>query len=509
MCIYKYRGERSTLYMTKQRNFIKQQQVQKQKLSHQNIQLFKMMELNLLQFDQKLKEELDLNPALENISNIESSHEVSLDKIAQDAYTSSSENAPIPEHKIDISRMRDHSSSLHNAKYARSEDEDRELFIPVEDNESIIDSLINQLKYTNISEKQLLIGEFIIGNLDDDGYLRRPISSIVDDLSFRQNISTDEAEVNRVLHIIQKLDPAGIAATNLQECLLLQLQKKKSSHITQLARIVVTDYFELFSKKQFERIAKKMKISDEEFELVHREIVALNPRPTEKNPNENALGIYIIPDFVVYREDHKLELELHSYNQPNLSISPDFADMLKRLKEEKKKSKSEKDAMEYISDKINKAHLFISLVKERQETMIIVMSKILQFQRKFFLTGEESDLVPMVLRNIADVTGFDVSTISRVTNSKYVQTEYGIFSLKFFFSEGVANEEGDVISNRSIMKQLEDIVSNEDKSNPLSDDQITAELKKLGMNIARRTTAKYRENLNIPPKHLRKIITKS
>ena len=504
--------------MAKQKNSLTQQQVLKQKLSHQNIQLFKMMELNLLQFDQKVKEEIEVNPALDSLDSYDVKNaELSIDQVTSySPQTDNTSNKEINEEFLSKKLQSEASQDLNNYQNSKnfsndynSDDQDRDLYLPVEDNESFVGNLLNQLKYNNLSDKQLIIGEFIIGNLDDDGYLRRNLSNIVDDLSFRQNIHTTEEEVKIVLENIQDLDPPGIGASSLQECLILQLERKKYTKNTQLAIDVVTKYFDLYTKRNYGRIATKLKISDLEFDLVNKEILQLNPKPTEKNLNEEILGRYIIPDFLVYSQDNKIELELHSYNQPNLTISPDFVEMLKRLKDQKKKSKTEKEAQDYISDNIMKANLFISLVKERQETMIIIMNSILQLQKKFFQTGQEEDLKPMVLRHIAERTNFDISTVSRVTNSKYVQTEFGVYSLKFFFSEGMISDQGEEISNRTIMKKLEEIVNTEDKSEPLSDEQLTQELKKQGFNIARRTTAKYRENLSIPPKHLRKISIKS
>lgn len=493
------------------KNLIKQQQVQRQKLSHQNIQLFKMMELNLLQFDQKVKEELDGNPALENLDHYDDSKAYSLDREnehrKEDASVSSDSKDDYFHFNNSVQASDDFESykSQKDYTYSNSDEDEKDFFIPVRDEDSILDNLLNQLKYYPITPKQLVIGEYIIGNLDDDGYLRRDAENISDDLAFRNNISTTNEEIQAVIQLIQDLDPPGIGASTLQECLLLQLYRKKQNKTILRAAEIIEYHFELFSKKQYDKLIKKLKITDVEFEEIKKEILQLNPKPTEKNLNEEVLGRYIIPDFLVYRQDNKLELELHSYNQPNLAISQDFVGMLKKIKEDKKKSKQDKEAHEYIQDKISKANLFISLIKERQETMIIIMNCILQIQSKFFMTGDEAEIKPMTLKNIAELTSFDISTVSRVTSSKFVQTEFGVFSLKFFFSEGLLNDEGEEVSTRRIIKKLEEIVQTEDKSNPFSDDQLTEELKKHGFIIARRTTAKYRENLNIPPKHLRKI----
>ena len=482
------------------KNSLKQVQTQQQKLSQQNIQLFKMMELNLLQFDEKIKEELDMNPALEDIDN-----SISPENIVSFDREFSSQTKPLDSlsQEGSYSNTKGTRDSADHYGQSHSDPDDTEWYIPAEDNETLMSNLTNQLIYINLSPDQMVIGEFIIGSLDDDGYLRRSMESIVDDLSFRQNFYTSKEAVAEVLDFIQDLDPPGIASRNLQECLSIQLRKKKYTPAVDHALTIVNDYFDDYTKKNYERIFKKLKLDEKEFLEVKTIIQKLNPLPGQQK--EDTLGKFIIPDFFVYRNENKLELELHSYNKPNLVINKEFVDMLKKIKAEKKKSKAEQDAQDYVADKINKANQFISLIKERQETMVIIMETILTKQREFFLTGEESNLKPMTLKNIADVVFFDVSTISRVTSTKYVQTEFGIFSLKRLFTEGLMTADGEEVSNRKIMKSIEDLIENENKSNPYSDDDITIELEKMGYKIARRTAAKYRENLKIPPKHARKI----
>ena len=482
------------------KNSLKQVQTQQQKLSQQNIQLFKMMELNLLQFDEKIKEELDMNPALEDIDN-----SISPENIVSFDREFSSQTKPLDSlsQEGSYSNTKGTRDSADHYGQSHSDPDDTEWYIPAEDNETLMSNLTNQLIYINLSPDQMVIGEFIIGSLDDDGYLRRSMESIVDDLSFRQNFYTSKEAVADVLDFIQDLDPPGIASRNLQECLSIQLRRKKYTPAVDHALTIVNDYFDDYTKKNYERIFKKLKLDEKEFLEVKTIIQKLNPLPGQQK--EDTLGKFIIPDFFVYRNENKLELELHSYNKPNLVINKEFVDMLKKIKAEKKKSKAEQDAQDYVADKINKANQFISLIKERQETMVIIMETILTKQREFFLTGEESNLKPMTLKNIADVVFFDVSTISRVTSTKYVQTEFGIFSLKRLFTEGLMTADGEEVSNRKIMKSIEDLIENENKSNPYSDDDITIELEKMGYKIARRTAAKYRENLKIPPKHARKI----
>lgn len=483
------------------KNAIRQEQVQQQRLSQQNIQLFKLMELNLLQFDQKVKEELDINPALEDLDTTKFQETSSLIEQVNPDANFNADKYHLSSNKDDRHQgleQKDHYRQEYN------DQEDREYFIPVTDTDTLLSSLTQQLNYVNLTDTQQIIGEFIIGSLDNDGYLRRSIESIVDDLSFRQNLYTTPKEVEEVLEYVQDLDPAGIAARSLQECLALQLRRRKYNRLVEAALQIVTEYFDVYIKKQYEKIEKRLNLTKEDLTAIHKIILSLNPKPTEVK--EDTIGKFIIPDFFVYRNENKLELELHNYNVPNLAINQDFVEMLKKIKADKKKSKSEQEAQDYIADKIQKASIFLTLIKERQETMIIVMNAILQLQKSFFLSGEEADLKPMTLKNISDITHFDVSTISRITSTKYVQTEFGIYSLKFLFSEGLMTSDGEEVSNRKIMKTIEDLVENEDKNNPFSDDEITQELEKLGFKIARRTAAKYRENLKIPSKHQRKLL---
>ena len=480
------------------KNSIRQVQKLQQKLSQQNIQLFKMMEMNLLQFDEKVKEEMDVNPALEDIEHSNQDNKtLSLDQnflISETSMnsTSLSNSSSNTDYALDSKKYYSHGNN----------EEDKELFIPIRDNETLLGNLNNQLTYIDLTDEQRIIGEFIVGSIDDDGYLRRTVDSIVDDLSFRQNYYTTAEAVEEVLEIVQDLDPAGIGARSMQECLIIQLRRKKFTKTVNAALNIVTDYFDDFIKKNYDKILRKLKITDEEFLAAKKIIQNLNPSPGIIL--DDTLGKFIVPDFFIYRNDHKLELELHSYNKPNLVISKDFVDMLLKIKAEKKKTKSEQEAQEYVADKINKANQFITLIKERQETMVIIMKTIMDIQKDFFLSGEESELKPMTLKNIAEIINFDISTVSRVTSNKYVQTEFGIFSLKFLFSEGLIGTGGEEVSNRKIMKTIKDMIEEEDIHNPYSDDELTVLLEQKGYLVARRTVAKYRENLKIPAKHHRK-----
>jgi RNA polymerase sigma-54 factor len=481
------------------KNSIRQVQKLQQKLSHQNIQLFKMMEMNLLQFDEKVKEEMDVNPALEDIehSNL-NPNKLSLDQnFAHSENIVHTKNLENQNSNSDYSKdsQKHYGSSNHN-------DDDREFYIPIKDNETIIGSLNNQLSFLDLTKDQFVIAEFIVGSIDDDGYLRRTIESIIDDLSFRQNFYTTNAMVEEMLELVQELDPPGIGARDIQECLMIQLRRKKYSPAINSALTIVSDYFDDFTKKNFERICKKLKIQTNEFLVIKKIIQSLNPYPGIQV--DDSLGKFIIPDFYVFKNEDELELELHTYNQPNLIISKDFVDMLLKFKAKKKKSKSDQEAQEYLSDKINKASQFITLIKERQETMVIIMKTILDLQRKYFLSGEESELKPMTLKNIADIIHYDISTVSRITSSKYVQTEFGIISLKSLFSEGLIGVDGEEISNRKIMIAIKNIINEEENKNPYSDEEIVKILEQKGYKVARRTVAKYRDNLKIPAKHQRK-----
>lgn len=478
---------------------LKQVQTLQQKLSQQNIQLFKMIEMNILQFDEKVKEELDINPALEDIEDSKLENRT----VSIDQHFSVNPSAHNSISLDNTSSDNVYSRESHRFNEYGNSEEEKELFIPIKDNETLIGNLNNQLIYLDINEEQRIIGEFIIGSLDDDGYLRRTTESIVDDLSFRQNYYTTSKAVDEVIEIVQELDPAGIAARNLQECLSIQLKRKKFTKLVDDAFTVVSNYFEDYTRKNYDRILKKLKISMEEFDEIKKIIQSLNPSPGIQT--ESAIGKFIIPDFFVYRNDNKLELELHSYNKPNLTINKEFVAMLTKIKAEKKKSKSEQEAQAYISDKLNSASQFISLIKERQETMVIIMNCIMEIQEDFFLTGDESLLKPMGLKDIAEKINFDISTVSRVTSSKYVQTEFGIIGLRFLFSERLYSMNGEEVSNRKIMKCIEELINNEDKTQPYSDDDLTKLLEKEGYKIARRTVAKYRENLKLASKHQRKV----
>ena len=502
---------------------LKQELSQKQKLkiSQQNIQLFRMMELNSIQFDEKIKEELELNPALEGEEEDSNFIEGVATNKKDNDFTSESSDYEVDEFGNEIDNNDDSESFIekesdgedYDAFYQKDtqyndydynvDDDERDLFIPIVDHSSIISNLINQFKYNDLSTEEFKIGEYIIGNIDHDGYLRRETQSIVDDLAFRLNIDTSEEKVEQILELIQNLDPPGIGARNIQENILIQLYRKPYNTITNYAIQIIDRYFDQFIKKNYSWIIKKLKITQSTFEQITKLITSLNPKPIVED-EESKIGKFIVPDFFVYKENNTLKLELHSYNMPNLFISQDFVDMIKKINENRKKSNAEKDALVYMNEKIQNAQNLITTIKQRQETMILIMQSIVNIQKKYFLSGDESTIQPMALKDISEKTGFDVSTVSRVTNSKFVQTEYGILSLKFFFSDKITNDEGEEISTRKIKQALKELIDNEDKNSPLTDEEITNKLLEQGFKIARRTASKYRELQGIAPRHVRK-----
>jgi RNA polymerase sigma-54 factor len=348
------------------------------------------------------------------------------------------------------------------------------------------------------------VAQFIIGNLDDDGYLRRELTSIVDDLAFSQNINCTDEEALDILKEIQQLDPAGVGARNLQECLLLQLKAKKPSMNVVMGYKILNEYFDEFTKKHYEKIITKLELTEEEMRGALGEILKLNPKPggSSAEASKGATAVEITPDFILYNHDGELELQLNSANSYDLRVSKQYVEMLQEYGKEK--SKTAREAVTFVKQKIDAAKWFIDALRQRQETLLMVMRSILAYQYDYFTSGDETKIKPMILKDIADRTNLDISTISRVVNSKYIQTEYGIILLKFFFSESLSTDSGEEVSTREVKKILDDCISNENKRKPLTDDELALVLKEKGYNIARRTVAKYREQLNIPVARLRK-----
>jgi len=397
----------------------------------------------------------------------------------------------------------DYSYKLQTNNYS-SDDDPYEA--PIVNEETFQDYLNQQLAYHDLSDEQLQIGEYIIGNLDDNGYLNRPVPNIVDDLLFTMNLATTEEAVTEVLKIIQELDPPGIGARNLQECLLIQLERLQEDNPYNnysLPITIIKDCFEDFTKKHYDKIGKKLEVSNRELKPALDEILKLNPKPADASSTGTKNIHYITPDFFVYVHDGKVELSLDGRNMPELHVSKSYLKMLEDFSKSKD-TRNMQEAAQFVKQKIDAAKWFIDAINQRQNTLYVTMKGIIDLQEEYFLTGDETKLKPMILKDVADKVGLDISTVSRVANSKYVQTPYGTHLLKFFFSEGITNTEGEEVSTREIKKILKDAVENEDKANPMTDEQLMLLLKEKGYPIARRTVAKYREQLGIPVGRMRK-----
>ena len=382
---------------------------------------------------------------------------------------------------------------------------DENRVIPIKVERGFNELMLEQLGMLTLDEHQKKVAIQIIGNLDDDGYLRREFAAIVDDLAFRQNISTTEDEIADLVLQIQQFDPPGIAARNLQECLLLQLERKQheGKHV-ELAIKVLEKYFEEFTKKHYEKIQRGLDLTDDQLREVINQIIKLNPKPAGAVSENNRAESYVVPDFFIYNNGGKLELTLNNKNAPDLRISEGYRDMLKEYDRGSKKDKRQKEAVIFIKQKIDAAKWFIDAIKQRHNTLLNTMEAIMNYQHDFFISGDETDLRPMILKHIAEATSLDISTVSRVANSKFVQTEFGTYRLKFFFSESLQTDSGEEVSTREVKKILSDIIEAEDKKYPCSDEKLTEMLQEKGYNIARRTVAKYREQLNISVARLRK-----
>ena len=482
-----------------------------QKLSPQQIQLMKLLQLPTLALEEKIKEELELNPALEEDDNASNDEEelYSNEEAEDNGDESEAEVEDFQEKEVekidDKVEMEDYmgDEEIDSYKYDvsnKSADDDSREFVVVEgpDFHSLLEQ---QLGLRDLNETEYTIGLYLIGCIDEDGYIRRELELIVDDLAFSYNISTDIPTIEKVLKVIQELDPAGVGARNLQECLLIQLERKadKTKEVL-LAIDVVRDMMEDFSRKHYEKITRRLGIDDEDLKDVINEITHLNPRPGSSG---NAMtASEVVPDFTIAVVDGKPELSINSRNLPELKISKDYIEMLKEYS--RQKDKNSKEASTFIKSKIENAQWFIDALQQRHQTMMVAMHSIMEYQEEYFTTGDESKLKPMILKDIAEKVGMDISTISRVANSKYVQTPYGTFLLKTFFSESMSMESGEEVSSREVKRILKDCVDNEDKKKPLTDDALCDILKEKGYNIARRTVAKYREQLDVPVARLRK-----
>ncbi len=459
---------------------------QTQKLSPLQIQTIKLIELPIQELEQRVKAELEENPVLddspapEKEDSDDEPRDVSIDEMDADD--------PIPSYKLRVNN------------YGKDE---RPQYNTFSVKESFTQSLLEQLGFRNLSKHDHDVAAFIIGSLDGAGYLRRDVDSVVDDLAFRANIESSPEEVERLLALIQEFEPAGVGARDLQECLLLQLRAQPQSDEVRLAETVLQDYFQEFSNKHFQKIITKLGLSEDDMKAVIGRIVKLNPSPGGQiDDSYNDQAQQIVPDFVLDIVDGEMRLTMPRFSIPEIRVNRKYADLL--TESQGSTDRQKKEAATFVKQKLDSAKWFVEALKQRQNTLRSTMESILDYQREYFLDGDESHLKPMVLKDIAERTGFDISTISRVVNSKYIETHFGIFPLKYFFSEGLENQQGEEVSTRELKKALKDCVDSEDKRRPLTDDQLVAEMGKRGYKVARRTIAKYRDQLDIPKSSLRK-----
>lgn len=478
-----------------------------QKLSPQQIQLMKLLQIPTANLEQRIEEELEANPALEEGDVIDDvlddlDQEMEDDQESDKDSDNDLEDFGIEDYFDEDGEYPDYKTK--DQSYDSRDDDGKT--IPVTVGVSFHEFLLKQLGIKDLDGDDYVIGSQIIGSIDDDGYLRRELINIVDDLAFSQNINTSEEKIEEILKLVQTFDPPGIGARDLQECLLIQLRRKHSNPLIKSAIVLLENYFEHFSKKHYKKLESALGLSNDDLKSVIDEILKLNPKPggSYSGGNNSKIHQYIIPDFTVKNDMGELELLLNMRNAPDLKVSSSFKEMYSSYKESKEKSADKKNAILFIKQKMDAAKWFIDAIKQRQQTMMLTMRAILDYQKEFFLTGDEMTLRPMILKDIAEVTDLDISTVSRVANSKYVQTEFGTILLKYFFSESMQNSEGEEISTREIKSILQDIIKAEDKKKPYSDQKLMELLKENGYEIARRTVAKYREQLNISVARLRK-----
>ncbi len=468
-----------------------------QRLSPQQIQFIKLLQVPTFELETRIEEELESNPALEE-GREESEDQADQTDDFEEKTESSDEEINFEDYLHD-----DYSGYKMQGDGNNPDEEDRD--IPIATSSTLNDQLISQFSFLGLDERQEKIGEQLIGSIENDGYIRRELEAIINDLAFSMNIETDLDEMEGVLKKIQSFDPPGIAARNLQECLMLQLERKKDYYPeAELATEIIEDCFSDFTKKHYDKIIKKLNIEDlEELKIAISLITKLNPKPG-RSSGELVKTQYLIPDYLLTNNNGKLELTLNSRNAPELKISRSYSEMMDTYDKSKKKDKKLRETATFVKQKLDAAKWFIDAIKQRQQTLLNTMRSIINLQYDFFLTGDESKLHPMILKDIAGEINMDISTVSRVANSKSIQTEFGIYPLKYFFSEGIATESGDDVSSREVKYHLKEIIGKEDKKKPLSDDKLEKGLKQKGYNIARRTVAKYREQLNIPVARLRK-----
>ena len=471
-----------------------------QKLSPQQIQMIKLLEIPTMQLEQRIKKELEENPVLEEGASEEETYNDE-EEITEDNLDNETDEFSLDDY-INEEDIPSYKLSANN--YSK---DDKKEDIPFSIGISFHEHLQNQIGLRNLSEKEEILALYLIGNLDEDGYVRRKLEAIANDLAFSQNIETDEDELLEVLRTVQDLEPTGVGARSLQECLLLQIESKNNEiPDIKLARKILKYYFNEFTKKHYDKIITRLNISEEELKNAINEILKLNPKPGGGFSESSRSVQTLVPDFILENKEGDLQLTLNSKNVPELRLSYTYTEMLQSYsnKNRAEKTKSDREAITFMKQKLDSAKWFIDAIKQRQNTLLLTMNAIIEYQYMYFLDGDESMLRPMILKDIAEKTGLDISTISRVANSKYIQTHFGIYALKYFFSEGLQTESGEEVSTREIKSILKECIDNEEKKKPLTDDKLTEILKEKGYMIARRTVAKYREQLNIPVARLRK-----
>ena len=466
-----------------------------QRLSPQQIQLMKLLQVPTMELDQRIKQEIEENPALE-----EGSDELEDEFDNQD---DTEENDTDDE--FDLSDYIDDDIADYKTHANNQSKDDEERVIPLSGEQSFQEKLSEQLHLLDLNETEFIIADILIGNLDESGYLNRDLEALVDDLAFSMNVITSEQEVKSILGLIQTFDPAGVGARSLQECLLLQINRKQDGDISRFtAKKILEDFFEEFTKKHYDKIALKLEIEDKDLKDAIDEILRLNPKPGGSLRESAKNQLQITPDFVINETDGSLELSLNSRNAPSLKVSREYESMLRSYSEGAKTTKSDKEAVSFVRQKLDGAKWFIDAIKQRQQTLLLTMNAIMNYQFAYFLSGDEAKLRPMILKDIADIVNLDISTISRVSNSKYVQTNFGIYPLKYFFSESLSTDSGEEVSTREVKKILSEAINFESKKIPLTDEKLMDLLNEKGYNIARRTVAKYREQLNFPVARMRK-----
>mgnify|MGYP001093674450 CR=1 FL=1 len=469
-----------------------------QKLSPQQIQLMKLIQLPTLAFEERLKQEIEENPALE-----QGKESVETDELYE------GQDEPWDEQENETLDLEDYLSDDEVPDYKTTDsnypEESKDHQIPYAAGTSFHQHLISQLGTFEVSESTYLIAEYLIGSLDESGYLRRPEEDLIDDMAFHMNLMVAPEELIDSLHIVQQLDPAGVGARNIAECLKLQLERQSASEARDLAMAIIRDSFDLFSKKHFEKLQTKHKSSEELLKEALTKIEKLNPKPGASFANQSKTNTYIIPDFTIRIEEDQIDVLLNARNAPELHVSKAYQELI-RTYQEGKPSKEQKETVQFVKQKLDSAKWFIDAIKQRQNTLLITMNAIVQHQRSYFLSGDERDIQPMILKDIAEAIGMDVSTVSRVANSKYADTPYGTKLLKTFFSDAMTNEDGETVSTRQIKSLVRDLIDAEDKKAPLTDDQIGKVLKEKGFKVARRTVAKYREQLDLPVARLRRSL---